>query len=69
MQVDLPNLDFDTLKEMYSDARYALNQDLLNGASWNEVQELRHIVTDLEAALHKRIYSSNPAESENRKTA
>jgi hypothetical protein len=40
----------------------------LNGAAWEEVQEYRHRVTRLEAALYQKIRSGsmNPAETENR---
>jgi hypothetical protein len=67
MENELTRLDLDTLKHMYAGEADKLKTSLLNGATWEEVQEYRHRVTRLEAALYHKIRSGNlnPAEFSN----
>ena len=64
----LVNLELDTLKDMYANAAVKLKDALLEGAEWQQVQEYRHDVTELEIALYNKIRSVglNPAENQNR---
>jgi hypothetical protein len=64
---ELTRLDLDTLKQMYASEADKLKTSLLNGAAWEEVQDYRHRVTRLEAALYQKIRSGNlnPAEFSN----
>jgi len=69
----LMNLELETLKDMYTNAAVKLKECLINGASWEELKEYRHDVTELEIALYNKIRStdgtsSNPAEFKNRTT-
>jgi hypothetical protein len=68
MDNELCRLDLDTLKYMYAGEADKLKTSLLNGAAWEEVQEYRHRVTRLEAALYQKIRSGslNPAETDSR---
>jgi hypothetical protein len=45
-------LELETLQELYLQAATKLKEALLDGLPWEEVQELRHDLTDLEIALH-----------------
>jgi hypothetical protein len=67
MDNELTRLDLDTLKNMYAGEADKLKTSLLNGATWEEVQEYRHRVIRLEAALYQKIRSGNlnPAEFSN----
>ncbi|RYD91658.1 MAG: hypothetical protein EOP50_13925 [Sphingobacteriales bacterium] len=64
MNEELSLLSLEALQERYADVASRLKAALLEGKGWEEVQELRHQVTDLETALHKRIRegSFNPAQ-------
>jgi hypothetical protein len=64
---ELTRLDLETLKHMYAGEADKLKTSLLNGATWEEVQEYRHRVIRLEAALYQKIRSGNlnPAEFSN----
>jgi hypothetical protein len=68
MENELCRLDLETLKNMYAGEADKLKQSLLGGSAWEEVQECRHRVTRLEAALYQKIRTGNfnPAETENR---
>jgi hypothetical protein len=67
MENELTRLDLETLKHMYAGEADKLKTSLLNGATWEEVQEYRHRVTRLEAALYYKIRTGNlnPAEFRN----
>ena len=64
----LVNLELDILKDMYVNAASILKEALLEGASWETLQEYRHDVTELEIALYNKVRSANgnPAENQNR---
>ncbi|MDB5251845.1 MAG: hypothetical protein JWP27_1014 [Flaviaesturariibacter sp.] len=67
----LVNLKLDTLKDMYANAAANLKTALLEGADWEELQEYRHDVTELEIALYKKIRTGqglHPAGNQNRTT-
>ena len=66
----LVNLELETLKDMFSNAATRLKEALLEGASWDELQEYRRDVTELEIALYNKVRSTqlNPAEFGNRTT-
>lgn len=67
MENELTRLSLETLKYMYAGEADRLKTSLLNGATWEEVQEYRHRVIRLEAALYQKIRSENlnPAEFRN----
>ena len=54
MQKDLENLDLDSLKEIHLQKSQLLQEALLNGYSWAEVQELRKSITNLSILIHKK---------------
>jgi hypothetical protein len=65
MDIDLDNLDLNELESLHNKILDSLQTALLNGASWEEVQVQRKIVTELAVAIHKRRYpiaDTNPAE-------
>lgn len=64
MNEELSLLSLETLQERYADVASRLKGALLEGKGWEDVQELRHQMKDLETALHKRIRegSLNPAQ-------
>ena len=63
MEIELSSMDAEALRNLYVKAAAELKDALLNGASWQEVQQHRKFVTQLSMALHTRIAaSSNPAE-------
>ena len=67
MDKNLCGLDLNILKTMYDKEAGVLKNALLNGASWDEVKELRRKVTEISIAIHKQRYrSGNPAESSSR---
>ncbi|GAB4092921.1 hypothetical protein [Flaviaesturariibacter terrae] len=49
------HLDTDTLQRLYLHETERLKVALLEGSSWQEVQELRHRITDIEAALYRHV--------------
>ena len=65
MDIELRTLDGNTLRAMYDKQLRELNNALLNGVAWEEVQKQREFVTQLSMALHKTINpsTSNPAEN------
>jgi hypothetical protein len=65
MDIELRTLDGSTLRAMYDKQLRELNNALLNGATWEQLQEQREFVTQLSMALHKTMNSSssNPAEN------
>ncbi len=60
-------LDLETLKVLHEREASKLRAALINGASWEDLQEQRHLVTEISIVIHqKRMSSSNPAESSTR---
>ena len=57
MHIDLSTLDLDLLKKLYTREAYDLHAALLDGASWQEVEDHRKIVTALGTELHKRLHA------------
>jgi hypothetical protein len=68
MDTNLNNIDLDSLKRMHESTSFRLQTALLNGASWDEVQEQRELLIELAVAIHKKqpSYFLNPAESHSR---
>lgn len=70
MKINWRELEVEALRTLYEKESAALKTALLNGSTWEEVQELRKKVTDLSIALHKKIQASaasdNPAETADR---
>ena len=60
-------LDFEAVNALYEGEKQRLTEALLNGASWEEVQEQRRLVTLLAIERHKKWKLINPAENEMRK--
>lgn len=68
MGIPYDNLDLDILERLYQSRSKELEQELLSGASWDEVKMKREQLNRLSSALHeklsKRIRNGDPA-SEN----
>ena len=60
-------VDFEALNAMYENEKQKLTDALLGGASWEEVQDQRRLVTTLAIERHKKWKLMNPAENEVRK--
>ena len=60
-------LDFEAVNALYESEKHKLTEALLNGASWEEVQDQRRLVTSLAIERHKKWKLTNPAENELRK--
>lgn len=56
MTTDLSTTHLEVLKSMYAREERKLSEALIDGAGWDAVQEQRRIVTDIAAAIHKRLY-------------
>lgn len=67
MDNELDNLELDMLMRMHRSATFKMQQALLSGASWEEVETQKGLVVDLAVAIHKRqpSYFLNPAEAPN----
>lgn len=67
MDNELDNLDIDMLMRMHRSATFKMQQALISGASWEDVQMQKEMVVDLAVAIHKKqpSYFLNPAESPN----
>jgi hypothetical protein len=65
---NLQNIDLDALKRMHESAAFKLQTALLNGSSWDEVEEQRKLLFALAVAIHKKqpTYFLHPAESYSR---
>lgn len=59
MHINYSELNLETLHRIFSQDTARLETALLAGASWEELQELRGHVTELQSALHKKIAQSN----------
>jgi hypothetical protein len=60
-------VDFEALNAMYENEKQKLTDALLSGASWEEVQDQRRLVTTLAIERHKKWKLMNPAENEVRR--
>ena len=60
-------VDFEALNAMYENEKQKLTDTLLGGASWEEVQDQRRLVTTLAIERHKKWKLMNPAENEVRR--
>lgn len=56
MTTDLATTHLEVLKSMYAREERRLAEALIEGESWEAVQEQRRIVTEIAAAIHKRMY-------------
>jgi hypothetical protein len=56
MEIDYRNMRIDELETIYMKAERYLQNLLLNGAPWSEVQEQMLMVTELSIVLHKSKY-------------
>jgi hypothetical protein len=65
---NLQTIDLDALKRMHESAAFKLQTALLNGSSWDEVEEQRKLLFALAVAIHKKqpTYFLHPAESYSR---
>jgi hypothetical protein len=65
---NLQNIDLEALKRMHESAVFKLQTALLNGATWDEVQEQRELLIELAVAIHKKqpTYFLHPAEAHQR---
>lgn len=52
----LSGTHLEVLKSMYAREERRLSESLINGDSWDAVQEQRRLVTDIAAAIHNRLY-------------
>jgi hypothetical protein len=67
MRSRLSELGFEVLNAMYEKEKQRLTDALLNGSSWEEVQDQRRLVTTLAIERHKKWKLVNPAENEIRR--
>ena len=63
------SLDLDALSQMYEMEADKLRMALINGASWDDMREQRHVVTELAIAIHRQRKSDgHPAGNDHRPT-
>jgi hypothetical protein len=55
----LSTVHLEVLKSMYAREERRLSEALIGGASWEAVREQRRTVTDIAAAIHKRLYPTS----------
>jgi hypothetical protein len=67
MRSRLSELGFEALNAMYEKEKQQLTDALLNGSSWEEVQDQRRLVTTLAIERHKKWKLLHPAENEIRR--
>jgi hypothetical protein len=67
MRSRLSEFDFEALNALYENEKQKLTEALLNGSSWEEVQDQRRLVTTLAIERHKKWKLLNPAENEIRR--
>jgi len=63
-------MDINQLQNLYQENARQLEQKLLHGASWKEVSEQRHAVTELAITIYRRLNPSpleHPAEHRTRR--
>ena len=60
-------VNFEAINAMYEREKQRLTEALLGGASWEEVQDQRRLVTTLAIERHKKWKLLNPAENEVRR--
>ena len=68
MRKRFSELDFEDLNVLYENEKQKLTQALLNGESWEEVQDQRRLVTVLAIERHRKWTMIHPAENEIRKS-
>lgn len=71
MKASWSALEVEALRGLFEKESNSLKAALLNGATWEELQDQRKKVTELSIALHKKIQAAihaygNPAEALNR---
>lgn len=54
MNQELHHIDLESLVRMHQTASFRLQAALLNGATWQEVQDQRELVTELSIAIQRR---------------
>jgi hypothetical protein len=54
MNNELHHIDLDSLVRMHQSASFRLQAALLNGATWQEMQEQRELVTELSIAIQRQ---------------
>ncbi len=57
--IDLKSLDWTSLKTLYDKNTALLHEKLLSGVDWNETEELRNLVTQLETAMDNTMPPTN----------
>gem|GEM_PF-2870135 len=68
MNNELHHIELESLVRMHQSASFRLQAALLNGATWQEVQDQRELVTELSIAIQRRRSRAvNPAEAPSRK--
>jgi hypothetical protein len=60
---ELPDLDLSSLKDLYEKELELLNECLLDGATWAEVEDKRKKLKELAVWIQQKQKGSNPAES------
>jgi hypothetical protein len=61
MLSELRQLDIETLTQMYFLETDRLRQAVINGAAWEDVQQQRHRLIDVEVALYQKKRFQPPA--------
>ncbi|RYY84912.1 MAG: hypothetical protein EOO15_18275 [Chitinophagaceae bacterium] len=54
MKEELHHIDLESLVRMHQSASFRLQAALLSGATWQEVQDQRELVTELSIAIQRR---------------
>ena len=54
MNEELHHIDLESLVRMHQTASFRLQAALLSGATWQEVQDQRELVTELSIAIQRR---------------
>ena len=70
MRNEWEKLDINQLQHLYHENALQLEKKLLHGASWKEVSEQRHEVTELAITIFRRLNPlplENPAEHRTRR--
>ncbi|MGE5521477.1 MAG: hypothetical protein ACM3VS_16245 [Candidatus Dadabacteria bacterium] len=60
---DYATMDLSQLQDLYEVEMNALNQRLLNGENWGEVQDMKNNLIALAKLIKKRSAPGDPAES------
>ena len=67
MRSRFSELDYEAVNAVYENEKQKLTEALLKGASWEDVQEQRRLVTALASERHKKWKLMNPAEKQVRR--